>query len=218
MIFNKEVFNSAIRKEEIKQCKKCTALCSSRTQVVVDKYTKATAAPWADKTLPIMIIGEAPGETEDQVGMPFMGVSGKVLDKYLDAHGLQHYSYVTNIVKCRPEKNRTPTADEIKNCSHYLVRQIDKLNPSVILTLGKSAISGLQAVGTLSSKYIDFADPVRTYTFGLGSKVYPVIPIYHPSYYLRQKNFLTENEWQQFESNYNEKFVKARSYISVTDI
>jgi DNA polymerase len=218
MIFNKELFNLAIRKEEIKKCKKCTALCASRTQVVIDKYTKTTAAPWQDKALPIMIIGEAPGETEDQVGMPFMGVSGKVLDKYLNLHELQHYSYVTNIVKCRPDKNRTPTEDEIKNCSHYLVRQIEELNPSVIITLGKSAISGLQLTGTFSSKYIEYNNASRTYTFGLGSKVYPVVPIYHPSYYLRQKNFLDEGEWQVFESNYNEKFLKAKSYIDTANI
>ncbi|NDB81658.1 MAG: uracil-DNA glycosylase [Alphaproteobacteria bacterium] len=217
-MFNKETFNLAIKKSEIKECTKCSALCASRTQVVVDKYTKSSALPWEEKTLPIMIIGEAPGETEDQVGMPFMGVSGKVLDRYLDFHELQHYSYVTNIVKCRPEKNRTPTAEEIKNCSHYLVRQIDKLNPSVIITLGKSAVAGLETVGTLSSKYIDFSNASRVYTFGLGSRVYPVIPIYHPSYYLRQKNALGDLEWEQFESNYNNKFLTAKSYIKASNI
>jgi uracil-DNA glycosylase family 4 len=215
MTFNKEVFNSLIDKPAIKECIKCSALCASRTQVVVDKYSKSTAAPWEEKTLPIMIIGEAPGETEDQVGMPFMGVSGKVLDQYLSTHELQSYSYITNIVKCRPEKNRTPTTEEIKNCAPYLEQQIQALKPKVIVTLGKSAMAGLQVLGQIRDpksiewkksnviSYLDFKDTE-----------YPIVPIYHPSYYLRQKNALAEDAWTLFESDYNDKFLKIKSYIS----
>jgi DNA polymerase len=215
MIFDKEVFNSLINKPAIKECVKCSALCASRTQVVVDKYTKSTAAPWEQKTLPIMIIGEAPGETEDQVGMPFMGVSGKVLDQYLSTHELQSYSYITNIVKCRPEKNRTPTAEEIKNCAPYLEQQIKALAPKVIVTLGKSAMAGLQTIGEIvNPKAIDWKKSEVASYFNFEDTCYPVIPIYHPSYYLRQKNALTQEQWFTFESDYNAKFLKIKSYIS----
>lgn len=214
MIFNKDAFNSAINKQAIRSCNKCEALCASRTQVVVDKYTKFTAAPWDEKSLPIMIIGEAPGETEDQVGMPFMGVSGKLLDSYLSAHDLQHFSYITNIVKCRPEKNRTPTTEEIKNCAPYLEEQIRALKPKVIVTLGKSAMAGLQVVGTIQDpKSIEWKKPDVHSNFCFEDSVYPVIAIYHPSYYLRQKNALSENAWELFESDYNNKFLKIKSYI-----
>jgi DNA polymerase len=215
MTFDKEVFNSLINKPAIKECVKCDALCASRTQVVVDKYTKTTAAPWEEKTLPIMIIGEAPGETEDKVGMPFMGVSGKVLDQYLSTHELQSYSYITNIVKCRPEKNRTPTTEEIKNCAPYLEQQIKALAPKVIITLGKSAMAGLQTIGEIvNPKTIDWKKSEVASYFNFQDTCYPVIPIYHPSYYLRQKNALTQEQWSTFESDYNAKFLKIKSYIS----
>lgn len=215
-VFDKVIFNNLINKDQIKQCSTCDALCSSRTQVVVDKYTKSTLAPWEEKTLPIMIIGEAPGETEDQVGMPFMGVSGKLLDQYLSAHDLQHYSYITNIVKCRPEKNRTPTLDEIKNCAPYLEQQIRVLQPKVIVTLGKSAMAGLQVLGQIAdAKSIGWKDPDAISYFNFENISYPVIPIYHPSYYLRQKNALSQQAWEIFESDYNNKFLKAKELLSI---
>lgn len=211
--FNKLIFNEAISKSAIKNCNKCINLCSSRTQVVVDKYTKSTAAPWETKTLPIMIIGEAPGETEDQVGMPFMGVSGKVLDQYLQQYDLQNYSYVTNIVKCRPEKNRTPTLEEIRNCAPYLEQQIKALQPKVIVTLGKSAMAGLQTIGEIvDSKAINWKKSEVVSYFNFQETSYPVIPIYHPSYYLRQKNVLGD-KWDIFEHEYSAKFKTILNYI-----
>ena len=211
--FDKAIFNQAIQKDLIKQCKKCDALCTSRSQVVVDKYTRTTRAPWEHKTLPIMIIGEAPGETEDKVGMPFMGVSGKVLDTYLDLYDLTHLSYVTNIVKCRPEKNRTPTSEEIENCAPYLKTQIKALKPKVIITLGKSAMAGLQTIGEIvNPKTIDWKNSEVASYFNFEDTSYPVIPIYHPSYYLRQKNALGD-QWETFEATYSAKFKSVLSYI-----
>jgi DNA polymerase len=213
-IFDKITFNQTINKDLIKQCNKCEALCASRTQVVVDKYTKLTVAPWEEKTLPIMIIGEAPGETEDQVGMPFMGVSGKVLDTYLDLYDLTHLSYVTNGVKCRPEKNRTPTNQEITNCATYLEQQIRSLQPRVIVTLGKSAMAGLQTIGEIvNPKTIDWKNSEVSSYFNFEDTSYPVIPIYHPSYYLRQRNALGE-QWETFETAYSSKFKSILNYIA----
>lgn len=212
-IFDKTIFNQAINKLLIKECSKCNALCASRTQVVVDKYTKLTATPWDSKRLPVMVIGEAPGETEDQIGMPFMGVSGKVLDTYLDLYDLTHLTYVTNIVKCRPEKNRTPTSEEIANCAPYLEQQIKALQPNVIITLGKSAMAGLQTIGDIvDPKGISWKNSEVVSYFNFEDTCYPVIPIYHPSYYLRQKNALGD-EWSTFESSYSEKFKKVLTFL-----
>jgi uracil-DNA glycosylase family 4 len=211
--FNRSLFNEAINKPAIKNCYKCSDLCESRTQIVIDKYTKTTAAPWEEKALPIMIIGEAPGETEDQVGMPFMGVSGKVLDQYLDLYSLKDYSYVTNIVKCRPEKNRTPTTEEINNCAPYLKQQIRALQPKVIVTLGKSAMAGLQTIGEIvDPKAIDWKKSEVASYFNFEDTCYPVIPIYHPSYYLRQKNSLGD-AWSSFEELYSNKFLTIKNYL-----
>jgi uracil-DNA glycosylase family 4 len=212
--FDKIEFNKLINKDGIKTCSKCDALCSSRTQVVVDKYTKSTVAPWESKHLPIMVIGEAPGETEDQVGMPFMGVSGKVLDTYLNLYDLTHLTYVTNIVKCRPEKNRTPTTQEIKNCAPYLEQQIKALQPKVIITLGKSAMNGLQVMGKIQDlKSVEWKRPGVLSYFNFNNIDYPVIPIYHPSYYLRQKNALDELDWENFEQNYSAKFASILEHV-----
>jgi uracil-DNA glycosylase family 4 len=212
-IFDKTIFNQAISKESIKQCNKCTALCNSRTQVVVDKYTKSSVAPWESKHLPIMVIGEAPGETEDKIGMPFMGVSGKVLDTYLDLYDLTHLAYVTNIVKCRPENNRTPTAEEILNCAPYLKEQIRNLQPKIIITLGKSAMAGLQTIGEIvDPKAINWKNSEVSSYFNFEDICYPVIPIYHPSYYLRQKNALGD-QWSAFENSYSEKFKKVLDFL-----
>lgn len=218
MIFKKENFYSAIGRQEIKECSKCSDLCSSRSRIVIDKFTKNSRAPWEEKTLPIMVIGEAPGETEDQTGLPFMGVSGKVLDSYLNLNNLIDLTYVTNIVKCRPERNRTPTQEELESCAPYLHKQIVGLSPKVIVTLGKSAMAGLQIIGKISDpKSIDWKTPTAVSYFTLEDVEYPVVPIYHPSYYLRQKNALSSDLWEDFELRYAGKFQYINSFVSKSD-
>jgi DNA polymerase len=90
----------------------------------------------------IMFIGEGPGAREDQQGRPFVGASGKFLDQLLEQAGLQRAEvWITNVVKCRPPGNRDPLADEIEICtSHYLQRQIELVNPSIIVTLGRHSM------------------------------------------------------------------------------
>lgn len=218
MIFDKEAFYSAINRQEIKDCNKCPNLCESRSRVVIDKFTKISSSPWEAKTLPIMVIGEAPGETEDHTGLPFMGVSGKVLDTYLRLNSLIDLTYVTNIVKCRPEKNRTPSHEELQNCAPYLQKQIIALNPKVIVTLGKSAMAGLQIIGKIEDpKSISWKNPEVISYFNLEGNRYPVIPIYHPSYYLRQKNALSESQWDEFELSYSDKFKYISTFTAKND-
>jgi DNA polymerase len=113
---------------DIKKCEKCE-LCKTRTQAVPgDGNLKAE----------IIIVGEAPGKNEDIKGVPFVGRAGKILDEMLLKIGLERKDiYITNIVKCRPPENRDPTPNEKKICSEHLDKQIEKMKPKVIVSLGR---------------------------------------------------------------------------------
>jgi len=117
------------------QCQRCE-LANHRTQVVISRGT-----PKAD----VMIIGEAPGQSEDEQGLPFVGKSGQLLDKILASVelSLEEDVYISNIVKCRPPNNRTPTTAEITTCKSYLWEQIALVDPKIILLTGSTALKGL---------------------------------------------------------------------------
>ncbi|WP_245863095.1 uracil-DNA glycosylase [Candidatus Viridilinea mediisalina] len=91
----------------------------------------------------VMLIGEGPGFHEDRQGRPFVGASGQFLDQLLAMAGLQRGDvFIGNVIKCRPPKNRDPQPDEIKLCTeHYLFRQIEAINPAVIVTLGRFSMN-----------------------------------------------------------------------------
>ncbi|QDZ38517.1 uracil-DNA glycosylase [Euhalothece natronophila Z-M001] len=118
-----------------KQCQRCE-LAQTRTQVVISRGT-----PQAD----VMIIGEAPGKSEDEQGLPFVGKSGQLLDKILASVelSLEKDVYISNIVKCRPPENRTPINKEIVACKSYLLEQIRLVDPKIILFTGATALKGL---------------------------------------------------------------------------
>lgn len=108
-------------------CTAC-ALAEGRTQVVF-----GAGSPDAD----VLIVGEAPGQQEDEQGIPFVGRSGQLLVKLLGEVDLQREDvYITNVAKCRPPANRDPRPDEIDACKGYLVRQIELIDPTVVITLG----------------------------------------------------------------------------------
>ncbi|MBO55062.1 MAG: uracil-DNA glycosylase [Dehalococcoidia bacterium] len=89
----------------------------------------------------IMFIGEGPGQNEDRQGRPFVGAAGNLLDEMLESIGLNRGSvYIANMVKCRPPGNRDPLPDEILSCSKYLDRQIEVIDPLVIVTLGRFSL------------------------------------------------------------------------------
>lgn len=113
----------------VKDCEKCSNLVDSRSQIV-------NGVGPLDAN--IVMIGEAPGETEDETGKPFMGRSGDVLDDELESNGINRDNIrITNVVRCRPPDNRDPYKSEIKNCNTYLNSELYKVNPDVILTLGR---------------------------------------------------------------------------------
>lgn len=90
----------------------------------------------------IMFIGEGPGFYENQQGLPFVGAAGKFLDELLAAAGLRREAvFITNVVKCRPPGNRDPQADELAACNDYLDRQINAINPALIVTLGRFSMA-----------------------------------------------------------------------------
>lgn len=154
-------------------CQRC-GLCQGRQNAVpgdgVDRPT-------------ILIVGEAPGEQEDAQGKPFVGRSGQLLDNMLKAIGQDRNTsvYITNVVKCRPPANRNPRDDEIAACAPFLARQIELLEPKVILAMGRFAAHALlQTDASLQE--------LRQTTHEIQSthKPLPVVVTYHPAYLLRR--------------------------------
>jgi len=118
--------------EEIRHCQKCE-LARYRNQVVPGEGVEN-----AD----IMFIGEAPGRNEDQQGRPFVGPAGKFLDELLDLIDLNRKQvYIANVIKCRPQGNRDPLPQEIITCRPWLERQIELINPQIIVTLGRYSMA-----------------------------------------------------------------------------
>jgi DNA polymerase len=114
-------------------CVACPELAATRQHVVVGDVP-ATGRPR------ILVVGEAPGATEDETGRPFVGRSGALLDQLLAEAGLARREVaVVNIVKCRPPGNRTPKAPEVARCSGWLRRQLELLDPPVVVALGLSS-------------------------------------------------------------------------------
>lgn len=153
-----------------KTCVRCTKcdLHQNRTKVVF-----GSGALEAE----IMLIGEAPGQTEDKTGKPFTGKGGKLLDKMLASINLERAQiYITNIIKCRPANNRTPTEEEIEACRPYLLAQIELINPKIIVLAGASAYRGLTEKQKPISK-------VRGKWFKWHNS--KCISIFHPAYLLR---------------------------------
>ncbi len=126
-----------------------------------------------------MIIGEAPGAEEDRRGEPFVGRAGKLLDEMLRAVGLDRSTaFIANILKCRPPNNRDPAADEAAACRGYLERQIDMINPKLILAVGRIAAQQLLHCDTAVGR-------MRGRVHTLNNRQVPVVVTYHPAYLLR---------------------------------
>jgi uracil-DNA glycosylase family 4 len=120
----------------------------------------------------VMIVGEAPGQREDDIARPFSGAAGKVLDRALDRAGIKRENvYITNAVRCRPPDNRTPTKSEIKACSGYMAAEIKAVNPKVIVPMGNAALTALLNTSGITKK--------RGAIIQHGGREY--FPIYHPA-------------------------------------
>lgn len=152
---------------EVAGCLLC-GLCETRNQPVFGSGNKN--ADW-------LFIGEAPGQSEDQQGLPFIGNAGQLLTEILRAIGLDREQvFIANIVKCRPPANRDPKPSEIETCKPYLLRQIALIKPKIIVVLGRVAAQALLDTDTPIGK-------LRGKIHALNGT--PVVVVYHPAYLLR---------------------------------
>lgn len=155
---------------DIRACRACE-LCQQRTQAVPGVGDRK--ARW-------LLVGEGPGREEDLRGEPFVGPAGQLLDRMLAAIGLARGTdvYIANAIKCRPPHNRTPQASEVERCLPYLHRQIELLQPTLIVALGRPAALALLG------REISIA-AARGHIFQLPQGGPPVVVTYHPAYLLR---------------------------------
>ena len=152
----------------VRDCRACR-LCEARKQAVLGVGDQQ--ADW-------LFVGEGPGAEEDLRGEPFVGQAGKLLDAMLASLGIARGNrvYIANAVKCRPPNNRTPEPDEIEACFPYLQRQIELIQPRVIVALGRPAAQAL-----LKQEVRIGAARGQVFRFGET----PVVVTYHPAYLLR---------------------------------
>lgn len=153
--------------KDLEGCPRCK-LCKGRTNIVLGE---------GNPSAKIVFVGEAPGEQEDLSGRPFVGRAGQLLEKMIEAMGIKRSDiFICNVVKCRPPDNRNPEPDEIEACSPYLFRQLDAIQPKVVIALGKFAAQTLLKTETPISQIRGKFFPYR------GAKL---IPTFHPAYLLR---------------------------------
>jgi DNA polymerase len=143
-------------------------LCEERRTVVFGE---------GDPRAVVMFVGEGPGAEEDRTGRPFVGQAGKLLDRMIFAMGFERPEvYIANVVKCRPPGNRDPKEDEVAACAAYLDRQIDLIQPKVIIALGKPASRRLtgtnKPMGALRGRCSSY-------------RGIPLMPTFHSAYLLR---------------------------------
>jgi uracil-DNA glycosylase len=155
-------------REDLGDCTRCKLHKQGRKQIVF-----GVGNPHAD----IMFIGEGPGADEDEQGEPFVGRAGQLLNNMINAMGVKREDvYIANVVKCRPPGNRTPEPDECATCSPFLLRQIDAIQPKVLVALGAVAARNLTGVNEpmmrMRGKWWDFRGTKLAIT-------------YHPAYLLR---------------------------------
>lgn len=168
---SKPVGNSPLQdlEQRVLHCRKCP-LAETRTQAVPGE---------GNASADLMFVGEGPGRDEDIQGRPFVGRAGQLLTKIINAMGFQREDvYITNMVKCRPPKNRNPQGQEIEQCQGYLFEQLELIKPRVIVTLGNVPtqyfLGTRSGITSLRGKFYD-------------SDQYRIMPTYHPSYLIRNE-------------------------------
>ena len=179
-------------REDIGECTRC-ALHRGRNKLVFAD---------GDPNARLMFVGEGPGADEDAQGLPFVGRAGQLLNNMIAAMGLKREEvYIANVVKCRPPQNRTPEPDEANTCSQFLFRQIDVVQPEVIVALGATAATYLlgqrQPLAGLRGRVHSFR----------GSKL---IVTYHPAFLLRDPRQKKE-AWADLQIAMRELGLKAPS-------
>jgi uracil-DNA glycosylase family 4 len=143
----------------------------------------------------VMFVGEAPGRDEDIEGLPFVGRSGKLLDRMIAAIGLDRSSaYIANVIPWRPPGNRTPTPQETQICLPFIQRQIELVNPDVLVTLGNPSTQTL-----LSTREGIMRTRGRWFDYDTGTRVIRAIATFHPAYLLRSPSY-KRMSWQDLRT------------------
>ncbi len=167
-------------RKELGECTRCS-LHSTRKNIVFGSGNTDAA---------LMFVGEAPGESEDAQGIPFVGKAGQLLDKMIGAMGFTRDGvYVANVLKCRPPNNRNPAPEEIEQCRPFLFQQVQAVQPSVIVTLGRPAANLLlnndDKIGNIRGKFQSLGEAF-------------VMPTFHPAYLLRNPE-AKRNVWEDLQ-------------------
>jgi uracil-DNA glycosylase len=151
-----------------RSCVRCPELAATRNKVVFGA---------GNANAELMFIGEAPGASEDEQGLPFVGRAGKLLGQLLEEIGLDRADvFIANTLKCRPPGNRDPQPVEIQNCREYLLRQVELIEPSVICSLGNFSTKLLRADPTGITRVHGQPEVIE-----LGHRAVRLYPIYHPA-------------------------------------
>ena len=157
---------------EVASCTRCP-LCAGRHRTVFGDGNRRAS---------LLLVGEGPGADEDAQGIPFVGAAGQLLTKILEAAGIQRQDiYIANVVKCRPPNNRTPQMEEMLACDRFLQAQILLLNPRILVCLGSTPAKWILRTSEGISK-------IRGTWFSW--RGIDVMPMFHPSYLLRNQSTL----------------------------
>ncbi len=182
-------------KEDVINCKKCS-LYKTRIYPVIGK---------GNHNAQVFFIGEAPGFNESKTGIPFCGLSGKVLDELFGSIKKEKNDvYITNILKDRPPNNRNPNPEEIKACVPYLKRQIEIINPKIICSLGNYATKYIFEYFGLKDK-IEGISKLHGKVFETETKL-KIIPLYHPAVAVYNANMksILKKDFQVIEKILNQ--------------
>jgi uracil-DNA glycosylase family 4 len=183
-LYHRAVATSEERRAELtavyrqaRTCTRCPELASSRRQVVFGA---------GNANADLMFVGEAPGAREDEQGIPFVGAAGKLLGELLAEVGMSRADvFIANVLKCRPPGNRDPLPAEIENCSDYLMRQVELIEPRVICTLGNFATKLLRGEPVGISRLHGQAE-IRV----IGERAVRLYPLFHPAAALYTRSLL----------------------------
>jgi len=174
--------------EELNRLRQCSLACSACglrqgcQQVVFDQGNPQAR---------VMLVGEAPGADEDRLGIPFVGAAGQLLNRILEAVGLNRDDlYITNVIKCRPPGNRLPDQAEVERCLPYLKKQIELVSPSIVVCLGSLAAKTLvDRTSTITR--------MRGHWVNLDGRCY--MPTFHPAALLRDAS-KKRPVWEDFQT------------------
>jgi uracil-DNA glycosylase len=163
------------RREGLKEVLAQARACTRCNELAATRKTVVFGAGNADAEL--MFIGEAPGASEDEQGLPFVGRAGQLLNTLLEEIGLVRADvFIANVLKCRPPGNRDPQPLEIDNCREYLLRQVELIQPAVICTLGNFSTKLLRGDPTGITRLHGQPEVIA-----IGARAVRLYPIYHPA-------------------------------------